>query len=353
MPAAFPRPRDNARVLDGYGPRWSDDVGQADWIAERLTPREDEYPVTIVVPAGFEAYARVLHPAETPGNGNRLVRWAEVAAWSGMPLRDDAQFHSIALPPAAPLGPPPFSGGGPRAGSLYPPDAEVLARLARVWTSTPENCWFCVWDGFGWGQGAVAAVSTEDGTLPEILEEALRDPVPAEVREGPRVRLPYRNYLLYRGPAEAVVATARVPGTWEQCANLWWPADRAWCAATEIDLQWTYVGGPRGLVDAILADDRIEALPAAPDDPVSRVEDWVTAWAGELADGLLARGEASLTTSRGTVEAWLRSGELRIEATGARDENSSAGSSGRLSGDNLREELLFHLTYAILDLASM
>ena len=267
MPAAFPRSRDNARVVNGYGPRWSNDVGQAAWIAERLMPREDEYPVTIVVPAGFEAYARVLHPAETPGDGDRLVRWAEVAAWSGLPLRDDAQFHSIALPPTAPAGPPPFTGQGPPAGSLYPPDAEVLAGLARAWTATPEDCWFCVWDGFGWGSGAsITAVLAEDGTPPEILAEALRDPVPGPVRDGPRVRLPYREYLLYRGPAEAVVAIARVPGTWGQCANLWWPADRAWCVATEIDLEWTYVGGPRGLIDAILADDRIEALPAAPDD---------------------------------------------------------------------------------------
>jgi len=354
MPAAFPRSRDNARVVNGYGPRWSNDVGQAAWIAERLMPREDEYPVTIVVPAGFEAYARVLHPAETPGDGDRLVRWAEVAAWSGLPLRDDAQFHSIALPPTAPAGPPPFTGQGPPAGSLYPPDAEVLAGLARAWTATPEDCWFCVWDGFGWGSGAsITAVLAEDGTPPEILAEALRDPVPGPVRDGPRVRLPYREYLLYRGPAEAVVAIARVPGTWGQCANLWWPADRAWCVATEIDLEWTYVGGPRGLIDAILADDRIEALPAAPDDPVSRIEDWVSAWADELADGLLTRGEASLTTSRGTVEAWLRSGELVIETTSALDESSSAGSSGRLSDDNLREELLFQLTYAILELAKM
>ncbi|HMD92238.1 MAG TPA: hypothetical protein VKG80_06300 [Trebonia sp.] len=211
-----------------------------------------------------------------------------------------------------------------------------------------------MWDGFGWGSGAsVAAVFTDDGTPPEVLEEALRDPVPAAVRDGPRVRLPNREYLLYRGPAEAVVATARLPGTWGQCANLWWPADRAWCVASEIDLEWTYVGGPRGLIDAILADDRIEALPAAPDDPVRRIEDWVRAWADELADGLLARGEASLTTSRGSVEAWLRSGELRIETTGVREENGSASSTGRLSGGNLREELLFHLTYAILDLAGL
>jgi hypothetical protein len=81
-------------------------VHRADWIAARLAPWEDEYTITIVVPAGFEAYARVLHPVETPENGNRLVRWADVAAWSAMPLRKDVQFHSIALPPTAPSGPP-------------------------------------------------------------------------------------------------------------------------------------------------------------------------------------------------------------------------------------------------------
>jgi hypothetical protein len=126
------------------------------------------------------------------------------------------------------------------------------------------------------------------------------------VRDGPRVRLPHRDYLLYQGPAEAVVTLAGLDGAWGQSPNIWWPADRAWCVATAIDLPWTYVGGPRGLIDAILAEDRIEALPAALDDPVSRTEDWVTAWAGQLADGLMARGAASLTTPRGSVDAWLR-----------------------------------------------
>ena len=79
---------------------------QADWIGPRLASWEDGHTITIVVPAGFEAYARVLHPVQTTGSGDRLVRWADVAAWSGMPLRPDAQFHSIALPPLAPDGPP-------------------------------------------------------------------------------------------------------------------------------------------------------------------------------------------------------------------------------------------------------
>ncbi|MGP7996880.1 MAG: hypothetical protein ACLPKI_06090 [Streptosporangiaceae bacterium] len=88
------------------GPAWSDEVGAADWIAGRLLPLAAGQ-VTSVVPAGFEAYSRVLHPAEEPGTGDRLVRWAEVAAWSGRPLRRDAQFHSVAPPPVRPGRPAP------------------------------------------------------------------------------------------------------------------------------------------------------------------------------------------------------------------------------------------------------
>jgi hypothetical protein len=129
--------------------------------------------------------------------------------------------------------------------------------------------------------------------------------------------------------------------------------------ASEIDLQWTYVGGPRGLIDAILADDRIEALPAAPDDPVSRVEDWVTAWAGQLADALMARGTASLSTPSGSVGARLRRprgirpGELRIEVAGRTSSGSSVCSRLRGGGEELRREVHDNLTSAVLDLTGM
>lgn len=264
------------------GPRWSCDVEQAGWIGQRLE-RFGAHTVTSVVPGGFGSCARVLHPAEVPsGGGRRLVRWAAVAAWSGMPLGRDAQFHSVALPPARPAGQATWSGQGPREGSLYPPDAAVLAALLRPWTSTPGQCWFCLWDGYGWEGGAI----------------------PAEVRHGPRVRLPGRDYLLYRGPVEAVTATAGLAGH-GQAANLWWPRDQAWCVASEIDLPWAYVAGPAGLIESLVADARIEALPAAPHDPVTRVEDWVTGWARQATVELFASGKAAVTTSRGTVRAWL------------------------------------------------
>jgi hypothetical protein len=346
--------------LDPDGPRWSLDVHQADWIGPRLTSWDDDgLRATAVVPAGFAAYARVLHAAGTAGDDDRPVRWAEVAAWSGLPLRPDAQFHSVALPPADPGEPYPFHGQVPEEGNLGEPDTAVLAGLVRDWTATPEDCWFGVWDGYGWGPGvALVAVidSGEAGPPPGAVRTPWHDPVPAPVRAGPRVELPNRGYLLYQGPAEAALALPRLDATDGQCPNLWWPADRAWCVASEIDLPWTYVGGPRGLIDAILADDRIEALPAAPDDPVNRVEDWVASWAAQLVQDVLAHGTASLSTPRGTVEARLRRparlrrGELRIEVT-ARDGGSSSSWSA-IGGDEerVRRSVDLYLTQAVLDL---
>lgn len=309
-------------MSESAAPDWSEDAGQAGWIGERLAPFSS-YQVTSVVPGGYEAYARVLHPAEAPRHDRgRVVRWAEVAAWSGLPLRPDSQFHSVALPPERPVGEAPWSGQGPRAGSLYLADAEVLAAILRTWTVTPERCWFCVWDGYGWDR-AVFVTARRGAKEPAPAEPPARrgDPIPASVRQGRRVVLPQREYLLYAGPVEAAMATVGLGGD-DQVANLWWPADRAWCVASEIDLPWTYVGGPAGLIGQLLADQRLEVLPAGLADAVNRVEDWVAAWAAQAARSLLSAGEDTIATSRGTLQAWLqrpdqlRPGLLRTHVVG-------------------------------------
>jgi hypothetical protein len=173
------------------------------------------------------------------------------------------------------------------------------------------------------------------------------------------VQLPHRSYLLYRGPADAALALPALDGTFGQSPNLWWPADHAWCVATEIDLPWTYIGGPRGLIDAILADDRIEALPAASEDRVSRVEDWVAVWVDQLLEDLLERGTASLSTPRGSVDARLRRplgirhGDLRIEVTGP--DGGSSNSWTPLGGveEELKSNVHGYLTMAVLSLTGM
>jgi hypothetical protein len=186
-----------------------------------------------------------------------------------------------------------------------------------------------------------------------------RGPAPGPVLEGPRVQLPKRSYLLYQGPAEAALTLPALEGTFGQCPNLWWPADRAWCVASEIDLPWTYIGGPRGLIDAVLADDRIEALPAAPDDRVYRVEEWVAVWADQLVQDVLAHGTSSLSTPRGSVDArlrppqGLRHGELCIEVTGRDGGSSNSWASLGAGEGELRSTVRLYLTTALLGLTRM
>lgn len=331
-------------------PNWSEAVEEADWIADRLSPFGE--CVASVVPGGFEAYARVLHPAEAPRRGHgRLVRWREVAEWSGLPLGPESQFHSIALPPTRPAADAPWRGQGPSSGSLFPADAEVLADILRTWTTTPDNCWFCLWEGYGWDNMVLA---TSHGETSPVLP----DPIPDSARRGPRVRLPNRDYLLYRGAVEAVMATVPLANA-EQTPNLWWPTDRAWCVASEIDLAWTYVGGPTKMIEAVLASDTIEALPAAPEDPMTRVEAWVTDWVNEAVGELWTSGEATIATSRGTLYFSLkrpgrrhRRGRLQTTSVG---DNGGHGNSTHYLGpadeENLREQIESYLTWDVIDLA--
>ncbi len=52
---------------------------------------------------------------------------------------------------------------------------------------------------------------------------------------------------------------------WGYSPNVWWPEDRAWCVATDIDLCDTYVGGSLECVQAVLDHPDLEALPTSLD----------------------------------------------------------------------------------------
>jgi hypothetical protein len=51
--------------------------------------------------------------------------------------------------------------------------------------------------------------------------------------------------------------------------NLWWPEDRSWCVATEIDLPWSYVGGRAQVASAVLGEPRLEPAPSSADEPLT------------------------------------------------------------------------------------
>ncbi|TME00200.1 MAG: hypothetical protein E6I71_16745 [Chloroflexi bacterium] len=83
-----------------------------------------------------------------------------------------------------------------------------------------------------------------------------------------RVRLPYRDYLLFTGSVQQGAG-------WEDGPNLWWPADRTWCVASEIDFPYTYVGGSRSLIEEVVAHPLLESLPATTSDGITADSDKV------------------------------------------------------------------------------
>ncbi len=239
---------------------------ESDW----LMPRIGSYgSVTGVVPNGFPAYVRILHPATSHSGG--LVSWAQIAAWSGRTMHRLAEFHRIIEPlPNHGRGPQPWDGQEPLAGNLVPHLMRELCSTLSKYTTASNACWFCLWDGYGWEHGSTASViayaagHTPTASLPEATNRY-------DFAAAPRVSLPYREYLLFEGPLEAAIDADWSPGgsIFPQSPNLFWPQDHAWCVGSEIDLYATLVGGPQALADALIANPALEAWHVEPTDPVT------------------------------------------------------------------------------------
>ncbi len=189
-----------------------------------------------MIPDGYEAYARVFHPAYRGGTRRDPVTWREIAASNGRVAHPQMQFGAIAggwgNAYGSPSARPELWSQEPTTGSLPIELARTLVALLRPFTSTPETCLFAIWEG--WGDLPRGAAST--------------------------LEMPQRRYYLAEGPIEA--ATAGFTPLRFQSASMWWPADRAWFVSTEVDLCWTYVAGSRSCVDAVLRARELEALPA-------------------------------------------------------------------------------------------
>lgn len=220
-------------------------VDHARWVVDALIAGSG---VAAIVPTGFEAHARILHPLAV----NR--RWADVA--------------------------PLFLGAGDEAydypyeyalieveGNLAPQAADALA--AALAPSTPGWCHFGLWDGWGWTHAGASGVyfsSADDGPaaaraledLQERHERSMRRahsfvaacPLSDDVGGG-------RPMRLFDGPLQAVGTIGYDPfgdGSFtRQSPQWWWPSDRTWFVATEIDYPWTYLAGPERLVAEVLA----------------------------------------------------------------------------------------------------
>lgn len=105
-------------------------------------------------------------------------------------------------------------------------DTSVLVGILREHTSSPDECWFCLWTGYG-------EVDTRG------FEQAI-------------VSLFGREYVLLKGPLEAVCEFAWVR------PKIWWPSDRLWCVGGDIDFVRSFVGGDASTVEGLVGSEELD-----------------------------------------------------------------------------------------------
>jgi hypothetical protein len=232
-------------------------VDHAQWVVDTLTAGTG---VAAIVPAGFEAYARILHPLP---DGQR---WKDVA-----PLFLGSGGEAYAYPYADPL--------LAVEGELEPQTVDALA--AALAPSARGQCHFGLWDGWGWLHAGAVVVSyaSADGS-----PQAERDQNELQ-QEHDRVMGGVRSFIgacplsddvgggrpmrLFDGPIESVRAIAYDAFGDGSCSRQspqwWWPFDQTWFVATEIDYPWTYLAGTEAMVAEVLASLPAESTRIAPD----------------------------------------------------------------------------------------
>ena len=193
------------------------DLSPADWIVASDIP----WPRLVTIgPSGFAAYARVRFIPD--------------------PIREDQRETEADL-------------------DASPDEVDQwrsLLGLLATSTADPDNCYFGLWDGWG------------------FPEPARRWPTFGVPRGA---RLPARSYFLFHGSlSEAEIWGGGAPAN----AGIWglpefsrggapafvWPSDRTWCIAADIDPHWAAIGGSVPLIDRVIGDLRLDAVEADPAD---------------------------------------------------------------------------------------
>lgn len=225
------------------------DLSAAQWLTADGQPWNQ---LISLGPTGFAAYARIRFLPDPDFEGQ---------SENDIELDNDARLEPVQL--RAALG--------------------VLAAHTR----TPDDCYFCMWDGWGW------TVYDNDGTLTLEREQPTRfDETDFQAASGPppawakpavdhsgeppqrthasKVVIPNREYFVFRGALSEL-------GNWDigptvsdgDKANLpypafIWPADRTWCITNDVDPHWAGIGASAAAIDQLLVDPRLDAIRADP-----------------------------------------------------------------------------------------
>ena len=118
----------------------------------------------------------------------------------------------------------------------------ALRTLGRS-TTTPDRCYFCVWDGW------------PDVTLITGWARAATFPLPSAAVQ-------HRRYALLEGPLDAIESWEDHVGTAPPAYV--WPADHTWCFASDVDPHWAGIGASRAALDPLLQDRELDVVLADP-----------------------------------------------------------------------------------------
>jgi hypothetical protein len=193
------------------------DLSPADWIVASDVPWQR---LVTFGPAGFAAYARVRFIPDPP--------------------REDQQE----------------SEADPHASPDEVDQWRALLKLLAAATEDPDDCYFGLWEGWGF---------------------------PGSARRWPSfgvprgARPPARSYFLFHGSlSEAEIwgggapANAGIWGPWEFSRGgapaFVWPSNHTWCIAADIDPHWAGIGASVILIERLISDPRLDAVEADPAD---------------------------------------------------------------------------------------
>lgn len=204
------------------------------WLPERTEVDRAERIVRLnsLLPAGYAAYRRIFHTIEKDDRSESS--WEVVAAWSGKARHPLAQFEELAASSSPNSGEMPWDGRPPREGTLSARQLSLMLvpLLAGTTATRIVACW---WEGF---------VSATEGN--HIDHDRLRYRIE-------RTDVPDESALMIEGKSP----------------QFWWPEDRPWCVASNIDLHSTYVGCSEQVADKL---DRIDGLECAVADIEDRID---------------------------------------------------------------------------------
>lgn len=227
-----PISEDASPHLAAAGAAWDDGPQAGGWIANRLGPFGAS--VGHAVPLGYAAYA--VAPL-----------WPQ----------DDSQAGRGGLPALE----------------------AVLDVLERFTGDQPVHS--AMWDGWSWwyspgadprtapGMGAQVFWSATDEPSQEELADALADArarLAVDRVQRPDVaplELPERRYYVWTGPLTSVTALHHQP---QDPPSLIWPEDRSWVVGVPIYTDEIAIAGTTEAIDAVLAEPRLKATRASPDD---------------------------------------------------------------------------------------